>query len=94
VKSRCGACSHPFDRHWSEVIEQGRWVRRAPGPCDRPDCDCRGYVDEVLLPGPGERLVFGTHRLPAAQRAFSMPNEAQREKDYRRWLDGLPPEDG
>ena len=92
MKSRCSECSHGFDSHWSEVIEKNRWVRRSPGPCDCPGCDCRGYVDEVL-PGPGERLVFGVHRLPAAARDFGMPGETVREAQYKRWLAGLPPEE-
>ena len=57
------------------------------------ECRCHGASDAGALPAPGGKPVFGVHRLPAAERNFTMPSEAAREKDYRRWLDGLPPEE-
>jgi hypothetical protein len=49
--------------------------------------DCEGYVD-AILPAPGERLLFGVHRLPLKDRDFSMPSEASRENAYRAWVRG------
>lgn len=79
----------PVCGHFHHLIDDCR----ALTAWDGPECHCRGAVDAGTIPAPGEKPVFGVHRLPAKERDFTMPSEKQREKEYRRWLDGLPPEE-
>jgi hypothetical protein len=84
VTAKCPACGHIHYRP-DDCLSDAAWPYT--------ECHCHGSVDAAALPSPGERPVFGLHRLPAGERNFTMPGEAQREKEYKRWLSGLPPEE-
>jgi len=80
-------CAHLPVEHWDE----GEYSSGA-GPCHvryiyDAACPCPGYVAERLA-APGERIVFGVHRLPVAERDFSNPSEAARDAAFRRWVQG------
>jgi hypothetical protein len=84
----CNTCGHLPVEHWDDADPSS-----ANGPCHvrfgREDirCVCPAYENEVL-PAPGSRLEFGKHRLPAAERDFGLPSDAEREADFRRWAQG------
>ena len=85
MTAKCPGCGHIHYRA-DDCLYDVAWVAGS-------ECHCHGASDAGALPAPGDKPVFGLHRLPAKERNFTMPNEAVREKDYRRWLDGLPPEE-
>jgi hypothetical protein len=55
----------------------------------RPACPCRRF-DGGVLPEPGERPVFGVHRLNSAEANWTTEGEAERERKFREWVKGAP----
>lgn len=54
-----------------------------------PFCSC-AKLEDALLPEPGEKPVFGVHRLPSAEAAWTTEPEAERERRFREWVKGAP----
>jgi hypothetical protein len=52
-------------------------------------CQCERF-DDGALPEPGERPVFGVHRLPSAEAAWATEPESVRERRFREWVKGAP----
>jgi hypothetical protein len=81
-------CAHLPVEHW----EEGN-LSSGSGPChvryanDSGVCSCPGYL-QFRSPEPGERIVFGVHRLPVEERDFGLPSEAERDAAFRKWAQG------
>lgn len=54
-----------------------------------PYCKCT-KLDDAALPEPGERPVFGVHRLLSADVDWTTEGEAERERRFREWVKGAP----
>lgn len=82
-------CGHGRARHVGSRCNS--YLRVGPDGWGEDPCRCREY-DDSRLPAPGERAVFGVHRLreqdAVAAPAWRPDSEAARERRFRSWAKG------
>jgi hypothetical protein len=75
---------------WNRTLCDGLQPPESAGDLTvRLSCPCQRF-DDGALPEPGERPVFGVHRLASADAAWATESDSVRERKFREWVKGAP----